>query len=63
MCFKLNFLVGLAVQNIVWFVTKHFAAFVTPQTQKQLQNKHSLSQTREVNYFHSCVYIEKINSK
>jgi hypothetical protein len=44
MCFKLNFLVGLAVQNIVWFVTKHFAAFVTPQTQKQLQNKHSLSQ-------------------
>jgi len=37
--------VGPAVQNEIWFVTKHFAAFVTPQTQKQLQNKRSLGQT------------------
>jgi len=40
--FKPNFLVGPAVQNTIWFVTKHLAAFVAPQTQKQLQNKRSL---------------------
>jgi hypothetical protein len=31
--------VHLAVQNTVWFVTKHLAVFVVPQTQKQLQKK------------------------
>jgi hypothetical protein len=36
LCFKLNFLVGLVVQNVIWFVTKYIAAFVVPQTQKQL---------------------------
>jgi hypothetical protein len=42
--FKLNFLMDSTIQNVVWFVTKHLAVFVAPQTQKQLQNKHSLSE-------------------
>ena len=42
LCFKLNFLMSPIVHNTVWFVTKHLAAFVAPQTHKQLQNKHNL---------------------
>jgi hypothetical protein len=34
--------VGPAVQNTVWFVTKHLAAFVSPQTQKLMKNKGNL---------------------
>jgi hypothetical protein len=34
--------VDLTVQNTVWFVIKYLIAFVAPQTQKQLQNKHNL---------------------
>jgi hypothetical protein len=40
--FTLIFLVGPAVQNVVWFVTKHFAAFVSPQIQKLRKNKRNL---------------------
>jgi len=29
-----------AIQNAVWFVTKHLAAFVSPQAQKLVKNKH-----------------------
>jgi len=40
--------VGFAVQNAVWFVAKHLAAFVSPQTQKLVKNKCSLSNLRAV---------------
>jgi hypothetical protein len=39
--FKLNFLVDPTIQDAVWFVTKYLAAFVSPQTQKLMKNKHS----------------------
>jgi hypothetical protein len=41
--FNLNFLVGHAVQNTIWFVTKHLIAFVFPQRQKLVKNKCNLS--------------------
>jgi hypothetical protein len=40
--------VGFAVQNAVWFVAKHLAAFVSPQTQKLVKNKPSLSNRIEI---------------
>jgi hypothetical protein len=36
--------VGLAIQNAVWFVTKHFVVFLASQTQKQVQKKAALAQ-------------------
>jgi len=36
--FKFNFLVGPAVQNAIWFVTKRLAAFVSMQTQKLVKS-------------------------
>jgi hypothetical protein len=41
--FKLNFLLDPAVQNTVWFVTKHLIAFVLLQRQKLIKNKRNLS--------------------
>jgi hypothetical protein len=54
--FKLIFLVSPAVQNIVWFITKHLAAFVSPQTQKLVKNKHNLNPIIDVATSYTCSY-------